>query len=99
MVRILGNYSLAGRQEMVDETSVKLPAGWKVMECAEFFLRNCLLAGRSWSMEKASEELPAGWKTMECGGDSGGAACWLEGKVGWRRLLGNCLLAARLGRF
>ena len=50
-------------------------------------------------MEKASEELPAGWKTMECGGDSGGAACWLEGKVGWRRLLGNCLLAARLGRF
>ena len=37
MERILGNYSLAGRQEMVDETSVKLPAGWKVMECAEFF--------------------------------------------------------------
>ena len=37
MVRILGNYSLAGRQEMVEETSVKLPAGWKVMECAEFF--------------------------------------------------------------
>ena len=37
MVRILGNDSRAGRQEMVEETSVKLPAGWKVMECAEFF--------------------------------------------------------------
>ena len=37
MVRILGNYSLAGRQDMVEETSVKLPAGWKVMECAEVF--------------------------------------------------------------
>ena len=35
MVRILGNDSLAGRQKMVEETSVKLPAGWKVMECAE----------------------------------------------------------------
>ena len=37
MVKILGNYSLAGRQEMVEDTSVKLPAGWKVMECVEFF--------------------------------------------------------------